>query len=131
MAVLLFSVGCGTSTPTTSDNGLESRSLTELVDLAMAEVEEVKFCLSEDAGFESLQESADRLQKVLKALPGSVAAAGLTPTKTEKANTSIQSLTTAYDSLVSALESQASSAQISKVNSKMHNEIKTLTKLSR
>jgi len=131
LAVLLLSIGCDTSTPTTTDSGLESRSLTELTDLAMAEVEEINFCLSEDAGIESLQESANRLQKVVKALPGSVSAAGLTPSKTEKANSSIQSLTTAYDSLVSSLENQASSREISKVNSKILSEMKTLTKLSK
>lgn len=131
LAVLLFCIGCNTSAPATSDSGLESRSLTELANLAMSEVEEIKFCLSEGAGVESLQESADRMQKVLKALPGSVSASGLPESKTEKLNNSIQSLTTAYDSLAGSLESQASSAEISKVNSKIHSEIKTLTKLLR
>ena len=130
-AVLLFCIGCSTSTPTTSENELESGSVTELADMAMAEVEEIKFCLSEDAGIESIQESANRLQKVVKALPGSVSAAGLSPAKTEKLNGSIQSLTTAYDSLVSSLESQASSREISKVNSKINSEIKKLAKLSK
>jgi len=60
----------------------------------MAEVEEIKFYLSEDAGIESLQKSAKRLQKVVKALPVSVSAAGLTPSRTERADSSIQSLTT-------------------------------------
>lgn len=130
MTVLLFCVGCTTSAPTTSDSGLESQSITELVDSLMDEVEEIKFCLSEDAGIEAVQESADRFQKVLTALPGSVSASGLPPSKTVKLNSSIQSLNKAYDSLASSLESQASSAEISKANSKIYGEIKSFIKLS-
>lgn len=97
----------------------------------MAEVEEVKFCLSEDAGIEPLQESADRLKQVLDALPGSASASGLSATKTAKLNNSIQSLTTAHHSFVSSLESQASPKEISKLNSKINSEMKKLAKLTK
>ena len=65
---LFFFVGCDRSTPEAKDDaGLASKSPTELVKSALNETDEIKFCLSEDAGIDSFEESADRLFKIIEA----------------------------------------------------------------
>ena len=122
--------GCS-SAPESTDVGLSSRPPKELVQSAVQESDEFKFCLSEEAGPESLKEVADRLLKVVEAMVDSVNASELAESKKAQLSQSIEALKTSCGDLAASAEGQATSSELSKANSKIRSELISVSKMLR
>lgn len=115
--LLLVCAGCGKgSEAEVSGNRLESLAPTELKKEALDEIVEFNFLGSEDAGIESLEQSAARLKEVIDALIKNDASGNSDRLKASR------------DSLASALEGGATSAGLSKACTEIQKDLKSIFK---
>ena len=122
-------IGCGPK-PEASDAGASTKTPAELVKAGLEETDELKFCLSEEAGMTSIKQSSERLSKIVEALPESVAASTLAQGKKDQLTVLIGSLKTADENLASSVESQASVSDLSKANAKVRKELISISKIT-
>ena len=127
LGLVFFFVGCGSSTPEASET---TKSPSELVKSAIALTDDFKFCLADEAGIDSLSQSAGRLHEIVDALPKSVTDSELTDSKKAQVSKAVESVKTACDSLTTAIDSQATTSELSKANAKIRSELISISKLS-
>lgn len=127
---LFVFAGCP-SAPESADVGLSSHPPKELVKSAVQETDEFKFCLSEEAGPESLKESADRMLKLVEAMADSVNASEFADSKKAQLSQSIEALKASCGDLAASAEGQATSSVLSKANSKIRSELISISKMLR
>jgi len=123
---LFLCLGC--DRPTTDVPTAQARTPSELIDSLREEIKEFNFCLSEDAGIESLSGSVDRMKPILDALPDSVSAAGLPENDKQKLNQGITKLTAAHTAVADSVENNAA-ANMSEAIRNLASEAKVISKL--
>ena len=98
----------------------------ELVKLALQEVDEFEFCLSEDADAETLQESMTRLNYLVGNLGKSVSPDGTGQTGVKEA---FESLETSVVGLADSLQQQVSPAGLSSAGSEIRRKLNSISDL--
>ena len=126
LGLAIFSIGCKKSAEENAEKPLSAHSPSEIADMAVKASDEFSFCLSEEAGAESLKDRANQIKLIAEALPDSVSTAGLPGSKAEKINALTDNLKTACEGLASTIDQGATNSQIAKSHKKLLSHIKSL-----
>lgn len=125
VVLLAFCVGC----PASDEDANKSRTLPEVVKSAKDEAENFKFCLDDDTGNETLSQSADRLKVIVGDLTELASNSDLPVDSKDKLNSEVEKLETAFESIASAVGSNATDSAKSKAIRSFLKQLSSVSKL--
>ena len=119
-------IGCGQNTQTDSTPSV--RSLSELMVSLTSDAEDFSFCLSEEAGIQSLKQSSDKMKATLGELPDAITASDLSESEKQSLANEIEKLNSSCNDLTNSVVGNDSTSKLSKSNKAISDEIKRIRK---
>lgn len=118
-------VGCGESD---KEVVVSPRSLSDLMASLTSDTEEFTFCLSEDAGIESLKQCGESLKSTVAELPDFVMSSELSESQKQSLSGEIEKLKSACDALVNSVGNNESGKKMSKANKAIADHVERICK---